>query len=228
MVKCILIGAEGHMGRVVSGLLQSNPSYSLACGVDICGDKALSLEQAMAVDADVILDFSHHSAVPDILDFALKRKLPLLIATTGHTEEEYALIEKGAAHIPIWLCANFSPAMGWLSQTVKDAAAQFPLADVEILEAHRKGKADAPGGTAKVLSHIISSAGKKSPAIHSMRLGHTVGTHSIIFDTGEEQIIVTHIVHRREAFAKGALEAAKILLSKPIGLYTDFLLKERI
>lgn len=186
-------------------------------------------------DADVVVDFSNHEATADVLAYCTARHIPAVIATTGHTEEEKIRIGQAAAHTPVFLAYNMSVGVAVVADLVKQAAAAFPDADIEIIEKHHNQKLDVPSGTALMLADRIKEArpdaeyvigrhenGKRQKqeiGIHSLRLGNETGTHEVIISTGAETITIRHEAENRILFAEGALKAAAFLIGKPSGLY---------
>ena len=186
--------------------------------------------------ADCVIDFSNHAATAGLLAYCTARKLPVVIATTGQTEEERAQIAQAAAEIPIFFSANMSIGIAVLGDLAKKAAAAFPQADIEIIEAHHNQKLDVPSGTALLLAHQIQQVRQDSTlligrhengrrtaqeiGIHSLRFGAEVGMHEILISTGSETLTLKHKAESRSLFADGALKAAAFLSGKPAGLYT--------
>lgn len=185
--------------------------------------------------ADCVVDFSHHTATSALLNFCVSRRLPVVVATTGQTEEEKAAIAQAAKTIPVFFSANFSLGVAVLAELAQKAAAMFPTADIEIVETHHNQKLDVPSGTALLLANKIKMArpeaafvvgrhenGKRTRqeiGIHSLRLGSETGTHEIHISTGSETLTLTHRAENRALFAEGALRAAAWLVQKPAGLY---------
>jgi 4-hydroxy-tetrahydrodipicolinate reductase len=169
------------------------------------------------------------------VDYCTKRGLPVVVATTGQTEEELALIDGAAKTVPVFLSANMSLGVALLADLAKKAAAVFPDADIEIIEKHHNQKLDVPSGTALLLARRIKEArpaaefvigrhenGKRTKAeigIHSLRLGNEVGVHEIIIATGSETITLKHEAENRSLFAQGALAAAAFIAGKAPGMY---------
>ena len=186
-------------------------------------------------DVDCVIDFSNHACTMALLDFCTKNQLPLVLATTGQTDEELTAIRKASESIPIFFAANFSMGIALLLELAKRAAGALPHAEIEIVEAHHNRKLDAPSGTALKLAEAIceerpdgtivagrSGAGKRTPkeiGVHSLRLGNLVGMHEVILGTQNETITLKHEAHSRAVFAEGALAAAEFLCGKPAGLY---------
>lgn len=239
-MEILLSGLCGFMGRAVENLADKGYCGAhLKAGVDInpaganvpCAD---SFDTADS-DVDVIIDFSHHSATKPLLDFAIKNNLPVVLATTGQTEEEKFAIVKASKQIPLFFAANYSVGVALLIELAKQVAAAMPDAQIEIIEKHHNRKLDAPSGTALSIANAItevrqnseihigrSGHGKRSDSeigIHSVRLGNIVGEHEVIIGTPSQTITLKHEAHSRELFAEGALQAARFLVGKPAGLY---------
>lgn len=187
--------------------------------------------------ADVIVDFSHHSALPSLIEYAKATKTPIVLATTGHTDEELALIDESVNEIAIFRSGNFSLGINLLITLAKQAAktlgADF---DVEIIEKHHNKKLDAPSGTALMIADAIASEREESEyvfdrhserkareskeiGLHSVRGGTIVGEHEAIFAGENEIVTISHSAASREIFATGALRAAVYLAKKGKGLY---------
>ncbi len=238
-MRIILSGSAGHMGREVIASAGRQPGAEIVWGVDPGmpegAEKASRDFAGCAAEADVIIDFSHHSATGALLAFARERKLPVVLATTGQTGEEAALIRDAARHIPLFLAANYSLGIAVLTDLVKKALALYPDAEVEIVEQHHDRKLDAPSGTALALFEAVrqvrpearavcgrSGQGKRQPedvGIHAIRMGNIVGVHEVIIGTPNETLTLRHQAHSRGVFADGSLKAAAFLLGKAPGLY---------
>lgn len=241
-MKILLNGISGFMGREVARLCQENyRGAELAFGVDPKGSYEdvtvySNLDQIYsAEDVDCIIDFSHHSVTPSLLDFATANKLPLVLCTTGHTEDEKALIRGAAEEIPLFYSGNMSVGVALLIELAKSAAAAMPDAEIEIIEKHHDRKVDAPSGTALMLADAICQArpelytnpgrtgsGKRASeeiGIHSIRMGNIVGEHQVIIGTKTQTITLTHQAHDRSLFAEGAIRAAEFLVEMPSGIY---------
>ncbi len=240
-MKIIMNGALGKMGKQIWSLLEEGKNGTeIACGVDISADgsdtrivKALS---DFSGEADLIIDFSHHACTGDLLRYAVGRKLPVIIATTGHTAEELSAIKEASEQIPVFHSGNFSLGIAILCDFARKAAALMPEANIEIVEKHHNQKLDAPSGTALMLANEIKEArtnatfvcgryghGKRTEqeiGIHALRLGSVIGEHEVILATPTETITLKHEAHTRALFADGALVAANFLVGKPAGLYT--------
>ncbi len=237
----IINGACGRMGRMLSAAAAQNPKTRVVAGVDIaesaagCDYPIYALADECSEQADVIIDFSLHSAVGNLLNYAVKRKLSCVIASTAHTADELELIKKASESIPVFLSSNLSLGVAYMCETVKKLAAAFPDAEIEIIETHHNKKLDSPSGTAVMLANAIKKVrpeavivcgrsgnhvrGKDEIGINSVRIGNIVGVHEVIINDGSEAISIKHEAYDRSLFAKGALIAAEFLLNMGSGLY---------
>ena len=237
-MKILVHGAGGHMGVVLRGLLAGHcRGAELAGAVDPSGgDDLLTRLEDFTGEADCIVDFSHHDATKALVDFAVSRKLPLVIGTTGQTEEELELIRQAGEQIPVLRAGNFSLGIALLAEMVRMAVKLFPDADIEIVEQHHNRKLDVPSGTALMLAHAAQEVrpdtvlqvgrheqGKRSPkeiGIHSLRMGNTVGVHEVFINTGTQVLTLKHEAQDRALFAEGALAAAAYVIGQAPGLYS--------
>ncbi len=241
-MKAILCGANGAMGKLIDGLLPGE----VAGRVSLDGENGVPRTFAGlgSVDADLVIDFSHHTAVADVVDYAKKNGCALVVGTTGHTPEEKNLIFEAARVLPVFYSGNMSLGIAVLCRLAKQAAACFPDADIEIVEVHHNRKVDAPSGTAHMLFQAIQTVrpqavehcgrageGKRTKdeiGIASLRLGNVVGVHEVHISTGSQTLTLRHEAVTRTMLAEGAVEAARYLLGKPAGLYNmENLLEER-
>ena len=240
-MKILLSGIGGHMGAEVLKLAgEGYRGAEVVAGVDPAGSAEIGIPCAKSfADAcakvDVIVDFSHHAGTADLVGFATDNCLPLVIATTGQTEEEHAMIEAAAKKIPVFFAANYSLGIALLIELARKAAAAMPEAEIEIVEAHHDRKLDAPSGTAlaiarelqKVRPEATIHAGrsgmekrtKQEIGIASIRMGNLAGMHEVLIGTPNQTITLKHETHSRALFAEGALAAAYFLIGKPAGLY---------
>ena len=232
-MKAVIYGANGAMGQLICGKLGDEVVGRVSIGGG--NGAAKSFDELGIVDADVVVDFSHHSAVSEVLAYAKKIGAAAVIGTTGHTEEEKALVYDAAKEIPVFFSGNMSLGITVLCRLAKEAAKYFPDADIEIVEAHHNRKVDAPSGTALMLfdalkevrPNAVANCGrtgeckrtKDEVGISSLRLGSVVGTHEVILHTGSQQITLKHEAITRAMFADGAVDAARFMLGKPAGLY---------
>ena len=232
-MRVIVCGANGAMGKLICGVLGDE-----AVGkVSIDGENGVpkTFEELGAVDADVVIDFSHHSAAADVVAYAQKTGCALVIGTTGHTPEERTIILEGAKTVPIFWAGNMSLGIAVLCRLAKQAAAAFPEADIEIVEVHHNRKVDAPSGTANMLFDAIKAVrpqakahcgrageGKRQPedvGISSLRMGNVVGIHEVHIATNNQILTLRHEATNRAMFAEGAVDAARFMCGKAPGHY---------
>ncbi|MBQ8403022.1 MAG: 4-hydroxy-tetrahydrodipicolinate reductase [Clostridia bacterium] len=237
MIKVIVHGALGRMGKEVTRFVTESEDMALAALVDIGGDgtEVLTSLDAFTGEADVVIDFSHHTAVPGVLEYAKKRGIPAIIATTGCTEEENAAIREAAEVIPVFASGNMSIGVAVLAAFAAEAARIMKDADIEIVETHHKNKLDAPSGTALLIANeiktnrpdaqfVLGRSGmrkreKEDIGINSVRCGNIVGIHEVIISTESQTITLKHEAHTRALFAEGAVAAARFICGKGAGLY---------
>ena len=239
-MRVLINGITGHMGQIVLSLVQSGYSDSTFAGgvspdVSAESDCLFRSFDSFSGSADVVVDFSFHSGVRELLEYCISKSLPVVIATTGHTEEEKASITEASKKIPVFYSANMSIGVAVLADLAKKVASAFPDADIEIVETHHNRKVDVPSGTALLLANSIKEArpsaefnigrpenGKRTKeeiGIHSLRMGNYFGKHEIYITTGSETLTLTHEAHNRTLFAEGALKATAFLCGKKSGLY---------
>lgn len=240
-MKVIVNGACGRMGKeLLASIAAGYCGAELAAAVDItlpeCECPAYTALADVKEQADILIDFSHHSATDKVLAFALDRNMPTVIATTGQTDEEKATIEAASRKIPLFYSGNMSIGIALLVSLVKTAVQVFPDADIEIVETHHNQKLDVPSGTALMIAKGIEDVRQsttvcigrhengKRPAnevgIHSIRMGKVVGIHEVHINTGSQTLTLKHEAHSRALFAEGALKAAEYLCEQTAGLYS--------
>ena len=237
MIKIIVCGALGRMGQLCVGKIQDAADLELAAQVDIAGDgeEVLTSLTDFSGSADLVIDFSFHTAAPAIMGWAAAHGVGVIMCTTGHDEEEKAAITAAADHIPVFWSANMSLGVALLIELARKTAAAFPDADIEIVETHHNRKADAPSGTALAIGSAIrdvrseaafhmgrAGMAKRVPGeigFHSIRRGNIPGIHEVIVSTDTQSISLKHEVYDRALFADGALSAARFLSGKPAGMY---------
>ena len=247
MVKVILHGYLGAMGRVVTSLAENQKGIvEIVAGVDIAKTKAPAPFPAFAkindcdMPADVILDISTASVVPDVVDYALRTGINLIVGTTGLNAEANEKINAASEKIAVFKSANMSLGIALLNGILKKTA---PLLydegfDIEIIEKHHNKKIDAPSGTALTLADTLNKSlggalkyvfnrrdnhekrEREELGIHSMRGGTIVGQHSVVFAGRDEVIEINHTAYSKEIFAVGMFKAVKFLAGKEPGLYT--------
>ena len=233
MKNVIVTGALGRMGSITVQKVTDAPDLTLTAAVDVRGE-VTCLEDVQG-QANVLIDFSHHTAAPAIMNWAVEHQVAVVMCTTGHTPEEQEAIRAAAQKIPVFYSANMSVGVALLAELAKKTAAVFPDADIEIVETHHNRKADAPSGTALMLGRVIqqvrpqsvfqlgrSGMQKRTPqeiGFHAIRRGNVPGIHEIIVSTDTQSITLRHEVYDRALFADGALTAARFLLDQAPGLY---------
>ena len=232
-MKAVICGANGAMGKLIDGILGTD----VVGRVSIDGENGVpkTFEALGKVDADVVIDFSHHTAVGSVLAYAKENGCAAVIGTTGHTPEEKTLIYEAAKEIPVFYSGNMSLGIAVLCRLARQAAACFPEADIEIVEIHHNRKVDAPSGTAHMLFHAIRQArpnavevcgrageGKRKKdevGVASLRLGSVVGVHEVHIHTGSQHLTLRHEAVTRAMLAEGAVDAARFMEGKTAGLY---------
>lgn len=237
MINVLVYGALGRMGSIVVNRVEQAEDMAVAAGVDVYsqGGAVYSRLEEVKETADVVIDFSHHTLTPALLAWCVSKNVPVVLCTTGHDEAEKAAITGAAQKIPVFFSANMSMGIALLADLAKRAAALFPEADIEIVEAHHNRKLDAPSGTALMLGRAIQevrpdavlNTGRSGMAkrekneigIQAVRMGNLPGTHVVCIATDSQTIELKHEAHDRSLFADGALTAARFLVGKPAGLY---------
>lgn len=243
MTNIILSGCNGKMGRVITRLAELDADCNIVAGIDIndfCDNAYPVFTDALKCDiaADVIVDFSHPSALSGILEFAKSKNIPAIIATTGLSEEQRAMLDEVSGEIPIFFSANMSLGINLLIALAKKATAILEGSfDIEIVEKHHNQKIDAPSGTALAIADGISDVLSQKPeyvydrhsvrkkrtkteiGIHSIRGGAIVGEHEVIFAGQDEVITLAHQATSKEVFAVGSIKAAKFMKGKSAGMY---------
>ena len=232
-MRAVVCGANGAMGKLICAALGD----SVIGKVSIDGENGVprTFAELGDVNADVVIDFSHHTAIADVLDYAKKIGSAAVIGTTGHTAEEKALIFAAAEEIPVFYAGNVSLGIAVLCRLVKQAASFFPDADIEIVEIHHTRKVDAPSGTAHMLFNAVkevrpeavencgrSGEGKRTKneiGVHALRMGNVVGIHEVHITTPNQSLVLKHESGSRAMLADGAVDAAKFMVGKGKGLY---------
>ena len=244
MTKILMNGCNGHMGQTIKGICEKDSDCEMVAGIDTYDGISSpfpvfsSIDQCN-VDFDVIIDFSNASAIDNLLNYCEKTGKPVVLCTTGLSEEQLARVDEVAKKVAILRSANMSLGINTLFDLCKKAAAVFADAgfDIEIVEKHHNQKLDAPSGTALALADAIneemdnrfeyiydrSQRREKRAAnelgISAVRGGSIVGDHDVIFAGMDEVITISHTAYSKGVFGKGAVEAAKFLAEKPAGLY---------
>lgn len=243
MIKVLMSGCNGRMGQVISKMVETDDKVKIVAGVDVNTEKnndypvfANPFDCDIAVD--VIIDFSHPSAFNNLTKYAIEKKTPLVMATTGLSNEQTESLKEVAKSTPVFFSSNMSLGVNLLVDLVKKAAKFLDSNyDIEIIEKHHNQKIDAPSGTALTIADSINSVlnekceyiydrhsrrKKRSPneiGIHSIRGGNIVGEHSVIFAGTDETIEIKHEASSKDVFAVGAIKAAKFVADKEPGLY---------
>ena len=244
MVKVLLHGCCGRMGKMITSLAAEDDQIEIVAGVDVydSGDTAFPVYPSVAAcekEADVVIDFSSAKATDALLTDCVAKKLPLVLCSTGLSEEQLERVEEAAKEIPLLKSANMSLGVNVLLKLLQDAAKVLAPAgfDMEIVEKHHNKKVDAPSGTALALADSLNEAmdgqyhyvydrtpvrqqrDAKEIGISAVRGGTIVGDHDVIFAGQDEVITFSHRAYSRAIFGKGALEAARFLAGKPAGRY---------
>ena len=240
-MKILIAGALGFMGREVAAQAKAL-GFEIACGVDVVTGAAeyplyTTFEDCPPVD--VIVDFSTWKPGADLLTYAVKHRIPAVIATTGLSEEQLAAIDEAAKVIPIFRSGNMSLGIALLRALAKKAASVLgETFDIEIIEAHHNRKADAPSGTALMLLDAVKEGcesereavfgrhgrdtkrQKQEIGVHALRGGTVTGEHEVCFFGTSERVKISHSAENRSVFAAGALKAAAFLVGQKPGLYS--------
>jgi 4-hydroxy-tetrahydrodipicolinate reductase len=223
MMRILLFGCGGAMGKVLSEYTAHRTDCCIAAGIDPFTPPDCSYPVFPSIDAcniftDIVIDFSHPSALHDVLGMGLRRRNPVIIAVTGHSPEQHKEIEEAAKHIPVFFSANMSFGIIAMAELARKAAALLSDSfDITIIEKHHNRKTDAPSGTALMLADEMRV---HDIVIHSVRGGTIAGEHEILFAGHDELISIKHTALSREIYAAGAINAARFLVSRKSGLYT--------
>lgn len=244
MIRVIVSGAAGHMGRIVLDKVNRDPELELAAAVDPGDDTMYGSVSDVTEEADVVIDFSHHEGTASLLEGCTSKGLPVVLCTTGHTDEELAMIDEASKIIPVFRSANMSVGVAIVARLVNEVASKFN-SEIEILEAHHNRKLDSPSGTALMLAdaakkarpqseYVLGRSGNKKReasdiGINSIRMGNIVGMHEVMFGTDSQTITIKHEAHDRGLFADGAIDASKFIAGKNPGMYNmdDYLDSEK-
>ncbi|MFC1566397.1 4-hydroxy-tetrahydrodipicolinate reductase [bacterium] len=238
MIKIVVAGSNGRMGKRIIALLSEEIDCKLIGGLDIDTDEKTANE--LIKSCDVVIDFSSPEATITLLDKCKEHKKAIVIGTTGFDENQKETIKDYANEIPCVFSPNMSVGVNVFFALLKKAASFLKEYDTEIVETHHNKKKDSPSGTALKLADIIVEAndgnkkliyGRKGNVgerksdelcIHAVRMGDVVGEHSVFFAANNERIEITHKAHSRDNFAKGSIVAAKWIANKPNGAYDMF------
>lgn len=251
MTDIILNGACGRMGKAIA---EASSSYAtrIVAGVDLfeapCAFPLYSHLSQVRECADVVIDFTNHTATAELIAFAEQNRIPLVVATTGHTAEELDALKKLSEKVAVFHSGNMSLGVNLLIKLCREATKILgEQADIEIIEKHHNQKLDAPSGTALMIAHAIqeefaqeteivydrtsrrSTRPQKEIGISAIRGGNIVGEHEVMFCIGNEVISIKHSAIGRALFAQGALSAAAFIKTKQSGFYSmDDLLREAV
>lgn len=244
MTKVIMHGCNGAMGQTISRIVSEDENVEIVAGIDIVDNRDNGYPfftniKDCNVKADVIIDFCSAKAIDGLLDFCEQKKMPVVICTTGLSDEQLTRIKKLSETVAVLKSANMSLGINTLFKLLQDAAKVLATAgyDVEIVEKHHNQKLDAPSGTALALADSINEAmdnqyeyiydrsqrrekrGKKELGLSAVRGGTIVGEHEVIFAGIDEVVEFKHTAYSKAVFAKGSVSAAKFLAGKPAGYY---------
>lgn len=244
MTRIIIRGCNGRMGKVISGICDSDPEICVVAGVDVfdTGSNPYPVFKTLKEcgnEADAVIDFSSPNGFEDFIDECVERKLPLVLCTTGLSEEQLARVRKASKKIPVLRSANMSLGINTLIKILKNVSAKLSASgfDIEIVEKHHNQKLDAPSGTAIALGEAVNSAlpekfdfvydrserrekrPKNEIGISAVRGGSIVGDHEVIFAGPDEVIEIKHTAYSRAIFGNGAVQAAKFLAGQEPGMY---------
>ena len=244
MIRVIMHGCNGKMGQVITGLMRGDAEAQIAAGVDPFTGTAndypvfANIEDC-DVKADVIIDFASAKAVDALLDYSVDRQIPVVLCTTGLSEEQLEKVKAASEKVAILKSANMSMGINILLKLIQEAARVLAPAgfDMEIVEKHHNQKVDAPSGTALALADSLRDAlpdeytyvydrsqrrekrDSREIGIQAVRGGSIVGEHEVIFAGTDEVITFEHTAYSKAIFGKGAVQAAKFLAGKPAGMY---------
>jgi len=243
MLRAIISGCNGKMGHVLTNLIDNDNEITTTAGLDV-GDvqnnnfPVYSKHKNCKEEADVLIDFSNAEGIDTLLEYAVSRKIPLVIATTGLSSTQMQRIKKASKSIPIFQSGNMSVGINLVMKLIEDATKVLQKNfDIEIIEKHHNTKVDAPSGTALMLAESVNSAlsdkaeyiydrtnvrkkrSKNEIGIHSLRGGTIVGEHSVVFAGNDEIIEINHTALSRNIFGLGAIRAAKYIVKQEPGFY---------
>ncbi len=242
MIRMLLNGCNGKMGKVISEMAKASTTISIVAGVDKnssnlsypCYDSILECD----IDVDVILDFSRPDALDSLCKYSKEKNIPIIFCTTGFSAEQLSKINSLSSEIPVFHSANMSIGINIVNNILKGISNMlYKDFDIEIIEKHHNQKVDAPSGTALLLANTIKDSiddetfftkgrdglSKRQPneiGIHAIRGGNIVGDHEVIFAGKGECIEIKHTAISRDVFAIGALKACEYIYGKDKGLYS--------
>ena len=244
MIRIVICGALGRMGRTVAAEIESEKDLELAgaveaAGVDgsILGVEATASLAGIVGGCDVVVDFTNPEATLEHIEVCAEAGRPLVVGTTGLSEEQIEKAHAATDRVPLLIAPNMSAGVNLMFRTVEDLARALGDFDPEIVEIHHNRKKDSPSGTAARLAEALERArpdlqrihGRQGMlgarkanelGIHSLRGGDVVGEHTVIFSGEGERLEITHRAHSRRTFARGAIRAVRFIVGKPAGLYS--------
>lgn len=242
-MKVLLSGVSGAMGQNLREVIGNDSDLEIVAGFDKNPEQDASFPiysdlSKLENIADVIIDFSHFSAFESIFDYALRTKTPIVIATTGLSDEQLATIKDGSRELPVFKTANMSLGINVLANALKSIAPILEDGfDIEIIERHHHKKADAPSGTALLWADAINGSlvepktytygrhgrdclrKENEMGIHAIRGGTIPGDHLAVFAGNDEVLEIRHTALSKKVFAGGAVKAAKFIINQTPGLY---------
>lgn len=242
MINVLVNGCNGRMGRTIISQIENFDNLTLVGGFDMTKDETATFPifndfKDIDVKIDVIVDFSYTIATLNMLEYASRNYIPIVIATTGFTVEQENMIKEYSKNLPIFKSSNMSFDINLMSKIVAEVAKKLSNADIEIIETHHNQKKDSPSGTALLLADAInetfdnkkeyvfdrhSKSERRSPneiGFSSIRGGNIVGEHTVQFFSPYETFEIKHTSYSRNLFAEGALKAAEFLVNQPNGFY---------
>ncbi|MBS6194150.1 MAG: 4-hydroxy-tetrahydrodipicolinate reductase [Clostridiales bacterium] len=244
MIKVIMHGCNGHMGQVISELIRNDQEIEIVAGIDLMDNRENGYPVftdiwTCQVEADAVIDFCNAKATDTLLDYCVERQIPVVLCTTGLSEEQLKKVEEASKKVAVLKSANMSLGINLLLKLVKEASQTLAAAgfDMEIVEKHHRLKVDAPSGTALALADSINEGldnayhytydrsqvrqkrDEQEIGISAVRGGTIVGEHDVIFAGSDEVITFQHTAYSKAVFGKGAIQAAKFLAGKGPGWY---------
>ena len=250
MIKLILCGCNGQMGKVIASQVDEMDGFEIVAGMDMTNDNSFEFPVFEDINdfsghADALIDFSNPSTLPKLLKYSIEKDLPLVLSSTGYSKEEVKDIDEASKKAAILYSGNMSLGINILLSLVKKAASGLEGFDIEVIEKHHNKKVDSPSGTAFMIASAIdeelggesefvygrqgndTKRKSKEIGIHAVRGGTIVGEHSVIFAGIDEIIEIKHTAMSKKVFAVGSINAAKFLVGRTAGLYNmDDLFKD--
>jgi len=247
MIKILLCGVAGRMGREIISAAQDTDDITICAGVEVPEHTSIgNMISGIAVTDDIttvvencdcVVDFTHHTATVSTLDRIKKYKKPFVTGTTGFTEQEQKTIQVISKRVPIFWAPNMSVGVNHMYRLIESSLGLLRDFDIEVIETHHRAKKDAPSGTAKRIAGIIKEKkpdtqfvygreghtgerNRQEVSIHSIRGGDVAGEHRVLFLGKGEFLELRHYATSRRCFAMGALNAVRYMVGKPPGLYT--------